>query len=67
MPNVEVTEGPVEPDLVLEGPDIFKTVCFWENLPWVQTTAEPTMFFNTWNWCAHDNPAFLRLDTGLGH
>ena len=40
---------PVEPDLVLEGPDIFKTVCFWENLPWVQTTAEP-MFFNTWNW-----------------
>lgn len=67
LPNVEVTEGPVEPDFVLEGPDIFKTVCFWENLPWVQTTAEPTMFFNTWNWCAHDDPAFLRLDTGLGH
>ena len=67
LSNVEVTEGEVTPELVLEGPDIFKTACFWENLPWVQTTAEPTMFFNTWNWCAHDNPAFLRLDTGLGH
>jgi len=65
--NVEIAEGPVEPDVVLEGPDIFKTVCFWEDRPWVQTTAEPTMFFNTWNWCAHDRPAFLRLDTGLGH
>ena len=68
LKNVVVTSGPVEPDLVLEGPDIFKTVCFWEQLPWVQTTAEPTMFFNTWNWCERkDNPAFLRLDTGLGH
>ena len=65
--NVQVTTGPVEPDFVLEGPDIFKTACFWENLPWVETTAEPTMFFNTWNWCAHDVPAFARLDTGLGH
>jgi hypothetical protein len=67
LDDVEVTEGPVEPELVLEGPDIFQTACFWENLPWVQTTAEPTMFFNTWNWCKHDQPAFLRLDTGLGH
>ena len=66
--NLEVLEGDdVDVDLVVEGPNIFKTRCLWADKPWVQTTAEPTMFFNTWDWCEHAQAAMLRLDTGLGH
>jgi hypothetical protein len=67
LDGVEVVDGPgVAPDFVVEGPNIFKSVCYWENVPWAQSTAEPVMFFNAWDWCPHDRPATMRLDTGLG-
>lgn len=65
--NVEVVDAADDVDLVVEGPNIFKSSCLWVDKPWVQATAEPTMFFNTWDWCEHKDPAMLRLDTGLAH
>ena len=53
---VATSDPKVEPDIVVEGPDIFQagreegSRCAWGNKPWVQTTAEPSMFFNAWEW-----------------
>ena len=72
--RVDATSDPgVEPDIVVEGPDIFQagrdeaSVGAWGDKPWVQTTAEPSMFFNAWEWCRHESDPVMRLETGLAH
>lgn len=70
---VATSDPKVEPDIVVEGPDIFQagreegSRCAWGNKPWVQTTAEPSMFFNAWEWCRHEDDPVMRLETGLAH
>ena len=70
---VATSDPSVEPDIVVEGPDIFRagrdegSRCAWGDKPWVQTTAEPSMFFNAWEWCRHETDPVMRLETGLAH